>query len=149
VARREPDLRQVFDDLVRFETLLWNAIEERLLRECGAGLGTVNVMMVVASTPACRVLDISAALGITVGGTSQAVDRIERAGYCARRPNPADRRSSVVALTPAGEQLLSRAEPILDDALESAFHSHLSSAELGQLGSALAVLRAAAAPRRP
>ena len=87
------DLRQVFDDLVRFETVLWGALDQRLRRECGVTLGSLNVMMVIDSTPQCRVYDIAAALAITVGGTSQAVDRLQAAGWCRRRPNPEDRRS--------------------------------------------------------
>ena len=31
------DLRRVFDDLVRFETILWGAIDARLQEECGVG----------------------------------------------------------------------------------------------------------------
>src|SRR4051794_33511459 len=100
------DLRKVFDDLVRFQILLWNTIDARLNRECGVGLGSLNVMMVIAATPSCRVFDIARALEITVGGTSQAVDRLEGAGRCLRRPNPADRRSSILELTPDGQDLL-------------------------------------------
>ena len=94
------DLRQVFDDLVRFETILWGAIDARLQEECGIGLASLNAMLVIDATPLCRVHDIARAVAITVGGASQAVDRLESAGLCARRANPSDRRSSIVELTP-------------------------------------------------
>jgi DNA-binding MarR family transcriptional regulator len=94
------DLRQVFDDLVRFETILWGAIDGRLQEECGVGLASLNAMLVIDATPLCRVHDIARAVAITVGGASQAVDRLESAGLCARRANPSDRRSSIVELTP-------------------------------------------------
>jgi DNA-binding MarR family transcriptional regulator len=103
------DLRRVFDDLVRFETILWNKIDARLQRECGVSLGNLNAMLVIESTPSCRVNDIARAVAITVGGASQAVDRLEAASLCARRPNPHDRRSSVVELTPAGQELVTSA----------------------------------------
>ena len=107
------DLRQVFDDLVRFETILWGAIDARLQEECGVGLASLNAMLVIDATPLCRVHDIARAVAITVGGASQAVDRLESAGLCARRANPADRRSSIVELTPEGTELLAHRRPRL------------------------------------
>jgi DNA-binding MarR family transcriptional regulator len=137
------DLRQLFDDLVRFETDLWNEIDARLRRECGVPLGSLNVMLVIESTPDCRVNEIAAALSITVGGVSQAVDRLEQRGHVARRPSPTDRRSSIVELTDAGRALVASAGPVFDEELERRFADPLSKTALVQLGSALATLRAA------
>jgi DNA-binding MarR family transcriptional regulator len=136
------DLRRLFDDLVRFETDLWNALDARLQQDCGLSMGTLDVMSVVARTPLCRVNDIAAALSITVGGASQAVDRISARGHLERRPNPADRRSSVVELTPGGEELLAAAGPVFDRELARWFRGPLPEAELDRLGAALAALRA-------
>ena len=108
------DLRQVFDDLVRFETILWGAIDGRLQEERGISLASLNCMLVIDATPLCRVHDIARAVAITVGGASQAVDRLESAGLCARRANPSDRRSSIVELTPEGTELLRVAAPVFD-----------------------------------
>jgi len=141
------DLRGVFDDLVRFETILWNTVDSRLQQECGVTLSSLNVMMVIAATPSCRVFDIASALAITVGGTSQAVDRLEAAGHCVRRPNPADRRSSILELTAAGQEMLTTAGGVFDDELETFLRVPLSTQALGQLGTALATVRAAAARR--
>ena len=41
-------------------------------------------------------------LSMGSGTVSPLVDRLERAGYVERRPNPKDRRSSVVKMTPQG-----------------------------------------------
>ena len=41
------DLRAVFDDLVRFETVLWGEMDARLRRDSGVPLGSVNVMLVI------------------------------------------------------------------------------------------------------
>jgi DNA-binding MarR family transcriptional regulator len=141
------DLRAVFDDLVRFETILWNTIDARLRRDCGIPLGSFNVMLVIAETPSCRVYDIASALAITVGGTSQAVDRVEKAGHCVRRPNPDDRRSSILELTPAGQDLLTAAGTVFDQELDTFLRAPLSTSAVGQLGEALAAVRAAAARR--
>jgi DNA-binding MarR family transcriptional regulator len=43
-------------------------------------------------------------LGITTGSTTAVLDRLERAGYLARTPNPGDRRSLFLSLTSRGQQ---------------------------------------------
>jgi len=134
------DLRKVFDDLVRFETLLWGVIDERLQGECGLTLSNVSVMLIIDATPECRVLDIAEALAITVGGTSQAVDRLERAGRCVRRAHPTDRRSSVVELTRDGKDALRAAEPIFDSELTRLIATPLSG-DISGFASALETLR--------
>lgn len=138
------DLRQVFDDLVRFETELWNGIDARLRADCDVALGSLNVMLVIERIAACRVQDIAVALCITVGGASQAVDRLEKRGACTRIPSPHDRRSSIVELTPDGRSLVTLASPVFDRGLAARLATPLSSAAFGQLASALATLRAAA-----
>jgi len=134
----------VFDDLVRFETVLWGALDERLRQECGITLSHLNVMLIIKATPQCRVLDIAQALQITVGGTSQAVDRLEATGRCRRRANPADRRSSIVELTPEGEQILLLATPVFDRELDGFLRSPLSGEAFTHLAAALGLLRRAA-----
>lgn len=127
--------------------MLWAAVDDRLREESGVTLAGLNVMLVIDATPSCRVLDIAQALAITVGGTSQAVDRLEKAGWCARKPHPTDRRSSIVELTPAGGALLARAAPVLDDELDHLLRAPLTDFDLGQLADGLGVLRRSAAAR--
>jgi len=138
------DVRQVFDDLVRFETMLWSAIDERLQRDCDLSLGSLNTMLVIEATPACRVFDIARALAITVGGASQAVDRLERVGWCVRKANPADRRSSIVELTSAGAALVGSAGPVFDEELERLLSVPLSEPALTRLAGTLGILRRSA-----
>ncbi|MGI3781066.1 MAG: MarR family winged helix-turn-helix transcriptional regulator [Janthinobacterium lividum] len=135
------NLRQVFDDLVRFETMLWGAVDDRLREECGMTLAALNVLMIIGETASCRVLDIAQALAITVGGVSQAVDRLEAAGHVERRANPADRRSSILDLTPQGVALIELAAPLFDQELELLLRAPLSPSALTALGDALATLR--------
>ena len=135
------DLRQLFDDLVRFETVLWSEVDARLRQECSLTLGSLNVMMVLDRTSECRVQDVAKALEITVGGASQAVDRLEAAGGCRRRANPADRRSSLVELTPAGATLLHSAIAVFDRELDRLLRQPLPAADLGRLAVSLSALR--------
>ena len=44
---------------------------------------------------------LAAATGLSSGGVTVALDRLEKAGYIRRQPNPADRRSLLVALIPS------------------------------------------------
>lgn len=112
-----PEIRLLFDDLIRFETELWDAVDTRLQADVGLPLSWFEAMTVIQRLPRCRVYDIADALSITVGGTSKLVDRVEGAGLCTRRPNPDDRRSSWISLTPVGEQRLADAAAVFDDEL--------------------------------
>lgn len=142
------ELRQVFDDLVRFETVLWAGLDQHLRRECDVSLASLNVLLVIDSTAQCRVHDIAAALAITVGGVSQAVDRVEASGWCRRQPNPADRRSSILQLTEAGDAVLTRCGTVFDAELDRRLREPLSATALNNLGTALSTLRRSATETR-
>jgi DNA-binding MarR family transcriptional regulator len=138
------DFKQLFSDLIRFETELWNAVDARLRAEQDLPLHKFEPMQIIERTPECRVYDIAEALSITTGGVSKIVDSIESAGHAQRRPNPDDRRSSIIELTPAGRRLLAKASRTFEAELELRLGSALSDRELRQFTSALNALRAAA-----
>jgi DNA-binding MarR family transcriptional regulator len=135
------ELRRVYSDLVRYETELWDAIDRLLRENLDMSMGNFDVLQTIARTPDCRVYDIARALVITVGGTSKAVDRIEARGHAVRRSNPDDKRSSIIALTPAGEELLAKATTLVDDELHRRIGAVLAPAELDQLAHTLTRLR--------
>ena len=112
------DLRGLFNDLIRFEIDLWNAVDARLKSEFGLPLTHFEPMSVIDRIAGCRVYDIANELGITTGGTSKLVDRIEASGYCRRLPNPDDRRSSLLELTEEGRRLFAKAAVAFDDELQ-------------------------------
>jgi DNA-binding MarR family transcriptional regulator len=68
-----------------------------------AGLGLTDMQMVHMlqlygpSTPS----RLAAWTGLSSGGITVALDRLEKAGYLRREPNPADRRSLLITLIPA------------------------------------------------
>jgi DNA-binding MarR family transcriptional regulator len=138
------DLRQVFNDLIRFEIELWNAVDARLKRESGLPLTHFEPMSVMDQMPTCRVYDIASELGITTGGTSKLVDRIEAAGLCRRLPNPEDRRSSLLELTSDGRRLLAAAGEAFDDELQRRLGAAVPERTLRQFAATLARIRAAA-----
>ena len=131
----------MFTDLVRAETRLYNAVAERLKAEAGLGAGTFELLRHVRDHPDARVADLAAAFAIGVGATSKIVDRLEKQGWTERRPNPANRRSSLIALTPAGESVVARAEPAWQAAIQEILGGAVIPAELAALTRALAALR--------
>jgi DNA-binding MarR family transcriptional regulator len=137
----DPELRVLFSELVRLETELWDAVEGRLRADHGITLPFFEFLQIISRHPNCRVQDIAAELSITVGGTSKIVDRIEAAGYCARHANPSDRRSSILALTPAGKRLLPKITATVDDELGARLGSVLSARSLTELIGTLSGLR--------
>ncbi len=60
---------------------------------------------------------IAERLGMSTGGVTPALDRLERTAFIERTPNPADRRSSVVSITPSGEAAMRIAANVLADEL--------------------------------
>lgn len=138
-----PDLRTLFHHLVRLEIELWDALDQRLAAELDLSMGNLDVLLAIQRTPGARVQDVARELSITVGGTSKAIDRIEAAGRCARKPNPQDRRSSIIELTPLGADLLERALVIFDAELEARLGLALPPESLTQLTDWFATLRAA------
>lgn len=61
---------------------------------------------------------IAQRLGMSTGGVTPALDRLEKPGYIERSPNPADRRSSVVSITRRGQDLLRRTTERLAEELD-------------------------------
>ena len=135
------DLRGLFNDLIRFEIELWNAVDARLKSEFGLPLTHFEPMSVIDRIPGCRVYDIANELGITTGGSSKLVDRIEASGYCRRLPNPGDRRSSLLELTEAGRRMIAEAGAAFDDELQHRLGAALPERTLRQFASTLTRLR--------
>jgi MarR family transcriptional regulator, organic hydroperoxide resistance regulator len=137
------DLRRLFNDIIRFEIEIWNAIDARLKSEFSLPLTHFEPMSVIDRLPGCRVYDIARELGITTGGTSKLIDRIEANGYCRRLPNPADRRSSLLELTPEGQRLLAEAGVAFDEELQARLGTAVPERTLRQFAATLTRLRAA------
>ena len=137
------DLRELFNDLIRFEIELWNAVDARLKSEFELPMTHFEPMSVMGRLPGCRVFDIAGELGITTGGASKLVDRIEAAGYCRRLPNPADRRSSLLELTSEGRSLLAEASAAFDAELQRWLGAAVPERTLRQFAGTLARLRTA------
>ncbi|MEW9870835.1 MarR family winged helix-turn-helix transcriptional regulator [Arthrobacter sp. HS15c] len=141
------ELKDLYHDLVRFETELWAALDARLRRDCELQLTWFEVMQFLSLKPRRRVHDIAKEFAISAGGVSKVIDRIEEAGYCHRVRNPDDRRSSLLELTKSGELKLRAAMPAFEDELERRFSAVLGHAELERMSLNLKLLRVGAPDR--
>ncbi|WAL70382.1 MarR family transcriptional regulator [Kitasatospora sp. YST-16] len=136
------DLVALFADLVRCETRLYNGLGERLRERHGIVTSQYEFLHYLHEHPGCRVADLAAEFAIGVGATSKGVDRLEKQGWAARQPNPDDRRSSLLVLTPAGEQLAAEAGRTFTEALAELLGTDLDAPALDGLARALSTLRA-------
>lgn len=139
------ELPEVFNDLVRLEIELWNAVDARLKSDFELPIARFEFLRVIDRIDGCRVQDIARELSITVGGTSKLVDRIEASGYCVRATNPDDRRSSILTLTKPGKRVLTRAAKVVQEELDRRLGEPLTARELETLARTLIKLRRAGA----
>jgi MarR family transcriptional regulator, organic hydroperoxide resistance regulator len=137
------NLSDVFDDLVRVEIVLWDAVDRRVRADVGLPLGRVEALRVVATTSPCRVQEVAVTLRITVGAASKLTDRLVAGGLVERQAHPSDRRSSLLRATAEGERAHAAATAALDDELGRL----LGGDDVATLGTALAGLRERLAPR--
>ncbi|MFF4341385.1 MarR family winged helix-turn-helix transcriptional regulator [Kitasatospora sp. NPDC001540] len=104
------DLPGFFVDLVRCETRLYNALNDRLRERHGIVTSQFEFLRFLRDHPGSRVADLAAEFAIGIGATSKGADRLEKQAWVRRRTNPADRRSSLLELTEDGLRLVDAAE---------------------------------------
>ncbi|MGW1605540.1 MarR family winged helix-turn-helix transcriptional regulator [Streptomyces eurythermus] len=139
----EVDLPGFFDDLVRCETRLYNALNDRLRERHGIVTSQFEFLRFLRDHPGARVADLAAEFAIGVGATSKSADRLEKQGWITRQPNPSDRRSSLLALTDDGSRLLAAAEETFTEGLAALIADTLDDASGAAAVRAMSKLRSA------
>ncbi|MFE3194129.1 MarR family winged helix-turn-helix transcriptional regulator [Nocardia sp. NPDC059240] len=134
------DLPTLFSDLVRCETRLYNALNDRLREHHGILTSQFESLRYLRAHPNARVADLANEFAAGVGAMSKGVDRLENQGWVARQPNPTDRRSSLLALTDDGLHLLESAEQTFTQHLTELLSATIPS--LPTLAQAFSQLRA-------
>ena len=132
-----------FDDLVRCETRLYNAVGERLRAEHGIVASQFEMLRHLREHPGARVAELAGTFAAGIGAISKGVDRLAACGWVTREPNPADGRSSLIHLTGDGRALVAEAEQTFDRVLADLVGAGLGSDQLAAGASALAGLRRA------
>ncbi|MFG1843089.1 MarR family winged helix-turn-helix transcriptional regulator [Micromonospora sp. NPDC049175] len=135
-------LAQVFSDLVRCETRLYNAVNETLRRKHGIVASQFEFLSYLRDHPGSRVADLAEFFAIGVGATSKGVGRLEARAWVRRVPNPADGRSLLLELTPQGAELVGAAEGTFQEHLATHLGRSIAPAQIAELGHTLARLRA-------
>ncbi len=95
-----------------------------------------------------RMADLAQALEVVPRSITSMVDTLESAGFVARQNDPTDRRATIVVLTDAGHDVLSRVGRMRAEAAEQLF-GKLGSAEQSELRRILEILDAGEEPLPP
>ena len=137
----------LFTALIHKEMGAWNAVESALSEAGNAlTLGRFLVLRTVRDTPACRIQEVAASRGITLGAASRLVDRLHRDGLVHRTPCEHDRRAIILTVTEEGLAHLEKACMIVETEQERLF-APLSAAQREELTRALSLIAEAAKER--
>ncbi len=136
-----PPLADLFDDLVRVETRLYNALNDRLRSEHGLFASQFEFLRYLRDHPGSRVADLARHFVIGIGATSKGIARLESQGLVQRTPNPDDGRSSLLDLTVTGTGLVDAAERTFTAQLASLIGGSLDGAQSQRLAATLSELR--------
>lgn len=132
-----------FDDLVRCETRLYNAVAEKLRAEHGILTIQFEILRYLRDHPRSRVAEVAANFAAGIGAISKGVDRLEARGWVTRLPNPADGRSSLISVTTSGTALVTEAERTFSDRLDELIAPVISAGQIDAARTTLAALRRA------
>ncbi len=77
------------------------AFDEALAEHLGLNPTDLRCLELVIAAPGLTPSRLAELAGVTSGAVTGVVDRLERAGYVTRRPDPSDRRSVTIAPVPA------------------------------------------------
>jgi len=107
----DPSAKAVTGRIIRLGSLFQQAYDDAFADlALPAGHYGVLVALRRAGAPYERTpTDLARSRMMTSGGMTAVLDRLERGGLVARRPNPDDRRGSLVGLTPEGLPLVEAA----------------------------------------
>lgn len=134
-------LADFFSDLVRCETRLYNALNDRLRERHGIVTSQFEFLRYLRDHPGSRVADLAAEFAVGIGATSKGVDRLEKHGWVVRQRNPSDRRSSLLALTDEGVKLVDAADGTFTERLAELVGDTIGGSAMSTVAQALSQLR--------
>ncbi|ROP63377.1 DNA-binding MarR family transcriptional regulator [Curtobacterium sp. PhB130] len=99
------ELLGALDAVIRAERGLAGQLSDRAgIHETG-----LRALAQISDTGYATATELSGYLSLTSGAVTNLVDRLAAAGLVERRPNPSDRRGSLILLSPAGEAVIADA----------------------------------------
>jgi DNA-binding MarR family transcriptional regulator len=128
--------KQLIEELIRkFRTSgnLDNAFDSLAAERLGVNRTDLHCLNIIENSGGLTAGELAAGAGLTTGAVTGVIDRLERAGYARRTPDPADRRRVKVEVT---AEFYRRAEriwgPMAAD-WESALSCRFTAAELERI----------------
>ncbi|MEV6430658.1 MarR family transcriptional regulator [Nocardia sp. NPDC051463] len=127
------------------DTAVRGLLDKRLLAEAGCSLLEHDLLAWLAATPQRRLqmLDLADMLGVTRGGLTRIVDRLEERSWVERDRPASNRREVYAVLTAEGERAVVGARTVYSRVLRETLGTHLSSEELDELDRIAGKLRTA------
>lgn len=117
----------------------------QLLQPLGLTVGDFDVLATIRRAGEITATEIAAAVMITAGGTTKRLDRLEDRSLVTRTPDPDDRRSSLISLTPEGNMRVDGAYDLIMENESALITATLEPSELAPTSEALrALLRSTA-----
>jgi len=98
------ELEQLSDLVIEFYEKL-SSWEQAVVRDSAITLPQMHTLEILGQQSPLRMKELAAKMGVTTGTLTVNVDRLEKQGLVARIPHETDRRSILVTLTPAGQEL--------------------------------------------
>ena len=91
------------------------------------GVPEANVLTHLAVAGPLTAREVADRIGLTPSAVTTVLDRLEAAGLALRRPHPTDRRRTLIAVTPSGQDALDTSTQWLSATLDAAGASHRAS----------------------
>lgn len=139
---RERELHGILRSMMTLSRIL-GARGRHPFQERGLGRRQMDVLFFVAQAGRMTVGELARALGVTSGAISQVLDSLRDARLVSVTPDPGDRRTRVVIITPDAAAEIDRFQEEYVRSLEPDF-VRLSTAELSELNRLLALSLAGA-----
>jgi DNA-binding MarR family transcriptional regulator len=145
----DEDEMRAWRGLVEVSADVHASLEAELMAGFGFREGDYAVLVNLSEAPErrLRMCDLAERLHLSPSGLTRRLDGLVRTGFVAREPSATDRRVTMAALTDAGYDALAAAAPVHVDGVRRHFLSHLTRAQVRQLGTTFdALARRRAAP---
>jgi DNA-binding MarR family transcriptional regulator len=113
----EPTAGEIVETLLRLTNTLRRRHDARFADYELSG-PRMRLLAAMSDQPRTRMGDLAARLGLTARTITTLVDALEREGLLARRPDPTDRRATLLELTEAGRGYLERIHHVQQELAE-------------------------------
>lgn len=131
-------------------TAMWlpAALDQQLQADAGISNFEYGVLagLSVQEARSMRMSDLARVANSTLPRLSKVVDRLEKSGWVARRPDPADGRSTLATLTDEGVAKIAATAPGHVARVRQLVFDHLTAAQVRQLGIIVSKISSAVGP---